>query len=61
MVAHDKGLLAMDENIRACNKRFAKWEIPQNEGPRHAYRGMIVTTPGLGESISGAILYDDSI
>ena len=26
-----------------------------------AYRELIVTTPGLGESISGAILYDETI
>jgi fructose-bisphosphate aldolase class I len=28
---------------------------------RRAYRELIVTTPGLGESISGAILYDETI
>jgi fructose-bisphosphate aldolase class I len=61
MVADDKGLLAMDESIPTCNKRFAKWGIPQNEETRRAYRDMIVTTPGLGESISGAILYDETI
>ena len=61
MVANDKGLLAMDESNPTCNKRFAKWGIPQNEEPRRAYRDMIVTTPGLGESISGAILYDETI
>jgi fructose-bisphosphate aldolase class I len=61
MVANDKGLLAMDESNPTCNKRFAKWGIPQNEETRRAYREMIVTTPGLGESISGAILYDETI
>jgi len=61
MVADDKGLLAMDESNPTCNKRFAKWGIPQNEETRRAYREMIVTTPGLGESISGAILYDETI
>jgi fructose-bisphosphate aldolase class I len=61
MVAGDKGLLAMDESNPTCNKRFAKWGIPQNEETRRAYRDMIVTTPGLGESISGAILYDETI
>jgi fructose-bisphosphate aldolase class I len=35
--------------------------IPQNEETRRAYREMIVTTPGLNESISGAILYDETI
>ena len=61
MVAGDKGLLAMDESNPTCNKRFAKWGIPQTEETRRAYRELIVTTPGLGESISGAILYDETI
>ena len=61
MVAADKGLLAMDESNPTCNKRFAKWGIPQTEETRRAYRELIVTTPGLGESISGAILYDETI
>jgi len=61
MVAGDKGLLAMDESNPTCNKRFAQWGIAQNEETRRAYRELIVTTPGLGESISGAILYDETI
>ena len=61
LVANDKGLLAMDESTPTCNKRFAKWGIPQTEEARRAYRELIVTTPGLGESISGAILYDETI
>ncbi len=61
MVADDKGLLAMDESNPTCNKRFAKWGIPQAEETRRAYRELIVTTPGLGESISGAILCDETI
>jgi fructose-bisphosphate aldolase class I len=61
LVAGDKGLLAMDESNPTCNKRFAKLGIPQTEEARRAYRELIVTTPGLGESISGAILYDETI
>ena len=61
LVANDKGLLAMDESNPTCNKRFAKLDIPQTEEARRAYRELIVTTPGLGESISGAILYDETI
>ena len=61
MVAEDKGLLAMDESDPTCNKRFAKLAIPQTEEARRASRELIVTTPGLGESISGAILYDETI
>jgi fructose-bisphosphate aldolase, class I len=51
----------MDESNPTCNKRFARLEIPQTEEARRAYREMIVTTPGLGECISGAILCDETI
>src|ERR1700684_1586582 len=61
LVAGDKGLLAMDESNPTCNKRFAKLNIPQTVEARRAYREMIVTTPGLGECITGAILYDETI
>jgi fructose-bisphosphate aldolase class I len=61
LVAGDKGLLAMDESNPTCNKRFAALGIPQTYEARRAYREMIVTTPRLGECISGAILYDETI
>jgi len=61
LVANDKGLLAMDESNPTCNKRFAALGIPQAEEYRRSYRELIVTTPGLAESISGAILYDETI
>src|ERR1035441_3004815 len=61
LVAGDKGLLAMDESNPTCNKRFAKLGIPQTEDARRAYRELIVTTPELCDSISGAILYDETI
>jgi fructose-bisphosphate aldolase class I len=61
LVADDKGLLAMDESNPTCNKRFAKLDIPQTVEARRAYRELIITAPGLGESISGVILYDETI
>ena len=61
LVAHDKGLLAMDESNPTCNKRFAKQGIPQTIEARRAYRELIITTPRLGECISGTILYDETI
>jgi len=61
LLAGDKGLLAMDESNPTCNTRFARVGIPQTEEARRAYRELIVTTPGLGESIRGAILYDETI
>jgi len=61
LVANHKGILAMDESLPTCNKRFAKLGIPETEENRRAYRELIVTTPRLGESISGAILFDETI
>ena len=61
LFANDKGLLAMDESNGTCNKRFETLGIPQTVEARRAYRELIVTTPGLGESIGGAILYDETI
>jgi fructose-bisphosphate aldolase class I len=61
LFADNKGLLAMDESNGTCNKRFAKLGIPQTLAMRRDYRELIITTPGLGECISGAILYDETI
>jgi len=61
LVAGDKGLLAMDESNATCNKRFAALGIPQIEAARRDWRELIVTSPGLADSISGAILFDETI
>ena len=61
LFADDKGLLAMDESNPTCNKRFAKLGIPQTVEARRSYRELIITAPGLAESISGVILYDETI
>ena len=61
MVDDNKGILAMDESFPTCNKRFAKLKIPQTIEARRAYREMLVTTPGLSDFISGAILFDETI
>jgi fructose-bisphosphate aldolase class I len=61
LVAGDKGLLAMDESTPTCNKRFAALGIPQTEETRRAYRELIICSPDLSDSISGVILYDETI
>ncbi len=61
LVADDKGLLAIDESNATCNTRFARLGIPQTEETRRAWRELILTTPGLGECVSGLILYDETI
>lgn len=61
MVAGRKGLLAMDESNETCNKRFADAGIPQTVEARRAWRELILTTPGLGDFINGAILFDETL
>jgi fructose-bisphosphate aldolase, class I len=61
IMGDNKGILAMDESTPTCDKRFAQNGIPQTVEARRAYRELIVTTPKLGEFISGAILFDETI
>lgn len=61
LVNAGKGLLAMDESIGTCNKRFANLGIAQTKEQRRAWRELIITTPCLADSISGAILCDETI
>jgi fructose-bisphosphate aldolase class I len=61
MVAEGKGILAIDESTSTCNKRFELLGIPQTVEMRQAYRELLITAPGLGQYISGAILYDETI
>ena len=61
MVAPGKGILAADESTGTIEKKFAKVGIPCTEDTRRAYRELFFTTPGIGEYISGVILYDETI
>ena len=61
MVAEGKGILAIDESSGTCQKRFDSIGVECTEENRRAYRDMLLTTPGLGEHISGAILFDETI
>ncbi len=61
LVTGNKGILAMDESLPTCNKRFAKLGIPQTDEARREYRELIVNTQGIEKFISGAILCDETI
>jgi fructose-bisphosphate aldolase class I len=61
MVAPGKGIIAIDESTKTIGKRLAAVGVESTEEARRAYREMLLTTPGLGEHISGAILYDETI
>jgi len=61
MVAEGKGILAIDESTGTCCKRFQAVGVECSEQSRRDYREMLLTTPGLADHISGAILYDETI
>ena len=61
MVAPGKGILAMDESSPTCNKRFEALGIAATIEMRREYRTMLVSSPGLGEYIGGAILFDETL
>jgi len=61
MVAAGKGIIAIDESTNTIAKRFQGVGVENTEENRRAYREMLLTAPKLGEHISGAILYDETI
>jgi fructose-bisphosphate aldolase class I len=61
MVADGKGILAIDESTGTIKKRFDGVGVESSEDNRRDYRHTLLSTPGLGEHISGAILYDETI
>lgn len=61
MVAEGKGILAADESTGTAGKRLEAENIESTEESRRDYRQLLFTTPGLGDYISGAILYDETI
>ncbi len=61
LVAPGKGILAADESFPTIAKRFKPLGIASTEDNRRAYRETLFSAPGLGEFISGAILFDETL
>jgi len=61
LVAPGKGILAADESTGTIKKRFDSIGVENTEANRQAYRQLLFTTAGLGEHISGVILFDETI
>src|SRR5439155_424984 len=59
MVAKGKGILAADESSGSCEKRFKSVGVECTEENRRAYRGLLFGTPGVEQSVSGVILFDE--
>jgi fructose-bisphosphate aldolase class I len=61
LVGPGRGILAADESTGTIAKRFDSIGLDSTEENRRRYREMLLTTPGLGEHISGVILFDETI
>ncbi len=61
LVATAKGILAADESSGTIAKRFDSIGAESTEDARRRYRQLLFTTPGVGDHISGAILFDETI
>ncbi|EHR50620.1 fructose-1,6-bisphosphate aldolase [Saccharomonospora marina XMU15] len=60
LVSGRRGILAADESIGTMSSRLEKVGVEPTEENRRVYRELIVTTPGLAESVSGVILADET-
>jgi fructose-bisphosphate aldolase class I len=61
LVRPGKGILAADESGPTIAKRFKAIGVESTEENRRAYRELILGAPGLGEFISGVILYEETL
>jgi fructose-bisphosphate aldolase class I len=61
LVVKGKGILAADESTGTIKKRFDSIKLESTEEHRRSYREMLFTAPAAAESVSGAILYDETI
>jgi fructose-bisphosphate aldolase class I len=61
LVAAGKGILAADESLGTIEKRFKGVGAACTEETRRAYRELLFGTHGLGEFISGAILFEETL
>jgi fructose-bisphosphate aldolase, class I len=61
LVAPGKGILAADESTGTIEKRFKAEGIECTPESRRLYREALFSAPGLGEFISGVILFDETI
>ena len=61
LVRKGRGILAADESGPTIAKRFKAIGVESTEENRRAYRSLLVATAGLGDFISGIILYEETL
>lgn len=60
LVAPPRGILAADESPGTMSQRLQAVGVEPSATARRDYREMLLTTPGLAESVSGIILADET-
>lgn len=61
LVQAGKGILAADESNSTMGKRLQAIDVESTEENRRSYRSLIFGTPGLGEFVSGVIMYEETL
>jgi len=61
MVKEGKGLLACDESTGTVGARLESIGLENNEDNRREWRQLLFTTPDIGNYISGAILFEETL
>ncbi|RDH81868.1 MAG: fructose-bisphosphate aldolase class I [endosymbiont of Escarpia spicata] len=61
MVDDHRGILAADESHPTIAKRFKAINVESTEENRRVWRSLLLTTPGLGDYISGTILFEETL
>ena len=61
LVQKGKGILAADESAPTIAKRFQAVGVESTEENRRAYRSLLLTAPGVGEFLSGVILFEETL
>ena len=59
--APGKGILASDESNMTTGKRLGSVGLENTEATRQAWRELLYSAPGLGQSISGTIMFDETL
>jgi fructose-bisphosphate aldolase class I len=61
IVQKGRGILAADESTPTITKRFNALNIESTEQSRCTWRSLLVTTPGVGDYLSGVIFYEETL
>ncbi len=61
MVQKGKGILAADESLPTIARRFKAVGVECTDESRRQYRALLLTTPGVGDYLSGVILFEETL